>query len=61
MLDDDLVARAMRITGAKSKREVVHVALGDLVRRHRVHRALRALKGALRWEGDLDSLRRPRV
>jgi len=32
VLDDTLVARAMKITGARSKREVVHLALRRLPR-----------------------------
>lgn len=31
-LDDQLVSEAMALTGAKTKREVVHLALGELVR-----------------------------
>jgi len=35
VLDDRLVAEAMRLTKARSKREAVHLALRDLVNRHR--------------------------
>ncbi len=35
VLDDELVAEAMKLTGAKTKREVVHLALVELVRRRR--------------------------
>jgi Arc/MetJ family transcription regulator len=34
VLDDDLVSRAMRVSGAKTKREVVDLALRQLVARH---------------------------
>lgn len=61
VIDDELVERAMRLTGAKTKREAVDTALRDLVRRRQIYRALRALKGTLRWKGDLDSWRRSRV
>ncbi len=35
VLDDELVAEAMKLTGASTKREVVNLALAELVRRHR--------------------------
>ena len=35
VLDDELVAEGMRLTGAKTKRELVHRALAELVERRR--------------------------
>jgi len=35
VLDDELVAEAMKYSGAKTKREVVELALNELVMRHR--------------------------
>jgi Arc/MetJ family transcription regulator len=32
VLDDKLVARAMKLAGAKTKREAIHVALREFVR-----------------------------
>jgi len=32
VLDDKLVVRAMKLAGAKTKREVVHIALREFVR-----------------------------
>ena len=32
VLDDDLVEEALSLTGARSKRELVHMALTELVR-----------------------------
>ncbi len=32
VLDDKLMARAMKLAGAKTKREIVHVALREFVR-----------------------------
>lgn len=60
VLDDRLIARAMRISGAKTKREVVDLALRRLVDQGEVYRALRKLRGRLAWEGDIDSWRRAR-
>lgn len=41
VLDDELVVAAMRVSGAKTKREVVHLALRELVSRHRQRRLKR--------------------
>jgi Arc/MetJ family transcription regulator len=57
VLDDDLVAEAMRRTGIKTKRAVVEEALGTLIRLKRQEDIL-ALRGGLPWEGDLDTMRR---
>lgn len=59
-IDDALVAQAMRLTGAKSKREVVDLALRRLVDKGTLYRALRRLKGRLRWEGDISAGRSAR-
>lgn len=60
-LDDDLVAKAMRLTGARTKREVVDVALRRLVEKGDLYRALRRLQGALEWEGDIGAWRSARA
>ena len=59
-IDDSLVERAMRLTGARSKREAVDIALRRLVQKGTLYRALRRLRGRLAWEGDVDSGRRSR-
>lgn len=59
-IDDSLVERAMRLTGARSKREAVDIALRRLVEKGTLYRALRRLRGRLAWEGDVDSSRRSR-
>jgi Arc/MetJ family transcription regulator len=60
VLDDGLVDRAMKLTGARSKREVVHLALQRLVEQADLFRAAALLRGELRWSGDLDGWRRSR-
>ena len=52
-IDDGLVEKAMRLTGATTKREVVDLALRRLVEKGTLYRALRRLKGKLTWEGDI--------
>ncbi len=55
-LDEALVADVMRLTGAKTKREAVHIALRELLALNRQSR-IRELWGT-GWEGDLDAMRR---
>jgi Arc/MetJ family transcription regulator len=57
VLDDALVAEAMRRTGIKTKRAVVEEALRKLIRLER-QAEIRSLRGKLHWEGDLDAMRR---
>jgi Arc/MetJ family transcription regulator len=60
VLDDRLVKQAMRLTGAKTKRQAVDLALREMVARGHVYRALRRLKGELPWDGDISAWRRTR-
>jgi Arc/MetJ family transcription regulator len=60
VIDDELIDRVVEITGAKSKREAVHIALKSLVDRFTLHQTLKKLRGKLKWEGDLDRSRRNR-
>ena len=60
VLDDNLIKQAMRVSGAKTKREAVDWALREMVARGAVYRALRKLKGKLPWEGDVRLWRRKR-
>ena len=60
VLDDGLIKQAMQVSGAKSKREAVHLALREMVARRAVYRALRKLRGKLPWEGDVRTWRRGR-
>ena len=59
-IDDKLVAKAMRLTGASTKREVVDIALRRLVEKGSRYRSLRRLKGELRWDGDVNGWRSAR-
>lgn len=53
VMDDDLVRQAMELTGARTKREVVHVALSDLVDR-RKRKNLLDLAGQVEFAPDFD-------
>ena len=57
VIDDGLLERAMRATGAKTKREVVELGLATLVRL-KEQEEIRGVRGKLRWTGDLDETRR---
>jgi Arc/MetJ family transcription regulator len=59
MLDDELVEQGMRLTGAKTKKELVHMALAELVRKSK-RKALLRYRGKVKWEGSLDEMRRLR-
>jgi len=60
-LDDELVEEAMELTGARSKREVVDIALRRLVDKGSLYRSIRKLRGKLDWEGDVDAWRSART
>jgi Arc/MetJ family transcription regulator len=55
-IDDDLLADAMRLSGLKTKRAVVEEALRRLIALQR-QAEIRALRGKLKWEGELDESR----
>lgn len=59
-IDDALVEKAMRLTGARTKREVVAIALRRLVEKGSLYRTVRRLRGKLPWEGDVDAWRSAR-
>ena len=60
-IDDALVERARRLTGARSKREAVDIALRRLVQKGSVYRVLRRMRGKAVWEGNVDSWRSGRA
>jgi len=49
-IDDQLMDRAMRSSGAPTKRAVVEAALQLLVKTH-AQTAIRQLRGKVQWEG----------
>ena len=58
-IDDDVMREAQRLTGARTKREAVDLALRELVARHR-RLGILELRGRVHWEGDLGEPGRPR-
>lgn len=55
-IDDQLIERAMRIHGLKTKREAVDYALRRLVGTPMTREEMLAMQGT-GWEGDLDAMR----
>lgn len=51
-IDETLIRKAIRLTGARSKREAVDIALRRLVEKSTLYRALRRARGKLPWAGD---------
>lgn len=60
VLDESLVEQARKLTGIKTKKELIHEALRTLIRLRRQGEA-RSLRGKLHWEGDLDEMRQGRI
>jgi Arc/MetJ family transcription regulator len=56
VIDDELMADAMRATGLRTKREAVELGLKTLLRL-RKQEEVRAFRGKLAWAGDLDAMR----
>jgi Arc/MetJ family transcription regulator len=59
-IDDRLMSEALRLTGARSKREVVELRLQQLVRLARQAK-IRSLRGKVQWQGDLEAMRKEPV
>ena len=57
VIDDDLIAEVLKLTGLKTKREAVEQGLQTLLRLKKQEQ-IRKYRGKLRWSGDLDSMRR---
>ena len=60
VLDDKLIERAQKLTGIKTKREVVHEALRLLILLSE-QGEVRALRGKLPWDRNLDIQRLSRA
>ena len=56
VIDDTLMAIALRISGSKTKKDVVEEGLRLLVKVKNQSK-LKNYRGKLKWEGDLDEMR----
>ena len=58
-IDDDALQAAMAVAPGKTKTAVINEALLEYARRRRLA-DLRSLRGKVRWEGNLNDLRKRR-
>lgn len=56
MIDDGLMAEALKFSGLGTKREAVEEGLKVLIRLKKQEN-IKAFKGKLSWEGDLEAMR----
>ena len=56
VIDDDLMASALRLTGLKTKREAIELALRTLINLKKQER-IKHFRGKLHWHGDLNDMR----
>ncbi len=55
-IDDGLMADALKATGLSTKKDVVELGLKALIKLNK-QASIHALRGKLKWEGDLDEMR----
>jgi len=56
VIDDGLMADALKLTGVKTKREAVELGLKTLIRLKK-QEEIRRFRGKLSWDGNLDQMR----
>lgn len=56
VIDDELMANALKATGLKTKKEVVEQGLKLIMQQNR-QKAVKKLRGKVTWEGNLDEMR----
>ena len=59
-LDSRLVEEGLRVFKCKTKKALIHLALKELLRTEKRQEILK-LRGRLKWDGDLEEMRRSRV
>ena len=59
VIDEKLMAAALKASGARTKREAVEMGLKTLLQLNR-QSAIRRLRGKVQWRGDLETMRRDR-
>ncbi|MCI0667672.1 MAG: type II toxin-antitoxin system VapB family antitoxin [Methylococcaceae bacterium] len=56
VIDDNLMAEALELTGLKTKRDAVELGLKTLIRLKQQGN-IKQFRGKLPWDGDLDDIR----
>ncbi len=59
-LDEGLVARGLLISGLRTKKELVNMALREFIRKNDQKKILE-LRGKIQWQGDLELMRESRI
>jgi Arc/MetJ family transcription regulator len=59
-IDDKLIRDAMKATGLTTKKAVVEAGLRLLIK-VKAQTNIRRLRGKVKWEGNLDEMRRGRI
>jgi Arc/MetJ family transcription regulator len=57
VIDDALMTSARQISGLKTKKETIEIALKLLIK-VKSQSFIKKFRGKLKWEGDLESMRR---
>ncbi|GIL03241.1 MAG: DUF2191 domain-containing protein [Alphaproteobacteria bacterium] len=57
-LDEEALAELMAITGARTKKQAVNEAIHFHLRSRKAAKAVLDLAGTVKWEGNLDQMRR---
>ena len=60
VLDEKLVKEGLKLAKLKTKKDLVNLALKELVARRRRKKILK-LEGKIKWEENLDKMRRSRL
>ncbi len=55
-IDDTLIKQAMELTDSKTKKQVVDLALRELINQ-RKRRSILQYRGKMKWKGDLNKMR----
>nr|ABL97516.1 hypothetical protein HOT0_07D09.0004 [uncultured marine bacterium HOT0_07D09] len=53
IIDEQLIANALKVTGLKTKKEVIEMGLKTLIDLKKQEQ-IKQFKGNLKWEGDLE-------
>ncbi len=60
IIDDNLIQKAMRVTGLHTKKAVVEAGLKLLID-VKSQAGVRRLRGKIKWEGNLEEMRTNRI
>jgi Arc/MetJ family transcription regulator len=59
-LDEGLVSRGLLISGLRTKKDLVNMALREFIRKNDQKKILE-LRGKIHWQGDLELMRKSRI